>query len=98
MTRAPRMPLRVGRELLLFSFFLFIAGLDTWPLARQLDTAVPDRGDPLLLAWIVDWTSDALLHDPLHLFEAPLFPGAQHSLAFSEHLTAEALLVLPFKI
>ncbi len=70
----------------------------TWPLVRELDTAVADHGDPLLNAWIIDWNCHALSHDPLHLFDAPIFRPAEFPLAFSEHMTGVALLVLPFHL
>jgi len=81
-----------------FGFFLLLAIALTWPLAMQLDTAVADHGDPLLNAWIIDWTCHALTHAPLHLFDAPIFHPAKFSLAFSEHMTGIALLVVPFHL
>jgi len=80
------------------AFYLLLAIALTWPLAIQLDTAVSDHGDPLLNAWIVDWNCHALTHAPLHLFDAPIFHPAKFPLAFSEHMTGIALLVLPFHL
>jgi len=79
-------------------FYLILAIGLTWPLATQLDTAVADHGDPLLNAWIIDWNCHALTHEPLHLFDAPIFHPAKFPLAFSEHMTGVALLVLPFHV
>lgn len=70
----------------------------TWPLATQLSTAVPDLGDPLLNAWIVDWVCHALTRAPLQLFDAPIYYPARNMLAFSENMTGVALVVLPFHI
>jgi len=81
-----------------FAFFLLLAIALTWPLAIQLDTAVADHGDPLLNAWIIDWNCHALTHAPLRLFDAPIFHPAKFPLAFSEHMTGVALLVLPFHL
>jgi len=81
-----------------FAFFLLLAIALTWPLAMQLDTAVADHGDPLLNAWIIDWNCHALTHAPLRLFDAPIFHPAKFPLAFSEHMTGVALLVLPFHL
>jgi hypothetical protein len=78
--------------------YLVLAIILTWPLAIQLDTAVADHGDPLLNAWIIDWNCHALTHAPLHLFDAPIFHPAKFPLAFSEHMTGVALLVLPFHL
>jgi hypothetical protein len=84
------------RELALFAFYLIVAIVLTWPLAAHLPTAVSDLGDPLLNAWILDWDCYALTHQPLHLFDAPIFYPAKFSLAFSEHLAGIAILCLPF--
>jgi hypothetical protein len=79
-------------------FYLILAIGLTWPLATQLNTAVADHGDPLLNAFIIDWNCHALTHAPLHLFDAPIFHPAKFPLAFSEHMTGVALLVLPFHL
>lgn len=88
----------LARELLLGVLFVLLAIAYTWPLARNLDRFVADLGDPLLNTWILDWSVYALTHQPLHLFDAPMFAGAKYSLAFSEHLVGVALLVLPIKL
>src|SRR5689334_20141933 len=87
-----------GRHAAVFAVFLALSISLTWPLAIRLDTAVSDLGDPLLNTWILDWTSHALLHQPLHLFSPKIFHPAIYPLAYSEHLAGIALLVLPFHI
>ncbi|HEY0157490.1 MAG TPA: hypothetical protein VGF28_09415 [Thermoanaerobaculia bacterium] len=89
---------RAGRQAAIFTLFLLLAIALTWPLAANLGTAVSDRGDPLLNAWILDWTAHALLTQPLHLFDAPTFHPSLLPLAYSEHLAGVALLVLPFHL
>jgi hypothetical protein len=89
---------RVAGEIAVFALYLLLAIALTWPLASQLSTAVSDLGDPLLNAWILDWTSHALVTQPLHLFDAPIFYPSMKPLAYSEHLTGIALLVLPFHL
>lgn len=93
------MPLgaRLKRELALAVFFLAAALVFTWPLARVLSSGVADLGDPLLNAWIVDWVQHALVHQPLHLFDAPVFYPAKFPLAYSENMLAIAILMLPFR-
>jgi hypothetical protein len=86
------------REVAAFVFYLVIAIGLTWPLAIRLGTAVPDFGDPLLNAWIVDWVSYALTHRPLDLFDAPIFHPATMPLAFSENLIGIALFAIPFQL
>jgi len=89
---------RIARETAVFLGYLLLAIGYTWPLAIRLSTTVSDLGDPLLNAWILDWTSYALLHQPLRLFDAPMFYPSLMPLAYSEHLTGMALLVLPFHV
>jgi hypothetical protein len=63
----------------------------TWPLAKGLARDVPgDFGDPLLNMWILAW-------DAGHLgrFDAPIFAPHPLALAYSEHLTPQAILVWP---
>ncbi|MEA2496854.1 MAG: hypothetical protein QOJ29_4765 [Thermoleophilaceae bacterium] len=59
----------------------------TAPLAFHLGSQIPDAtDDPLLQAWQVAWDGHALLHQPLHLFDANAFWPERHSLAFSDSL------------
>ena len=88
----------IGREVLVFAAYALLSVVLTWPLARTLDTSVSDLGDPLLNTWILDWTSHALTHDPLGLFDPPMFVPSLHPLAYSEHLVGIALLTLPFHL
>lgn len=83
------------RHAAVFALFLVLSVVLTWPLAIRLDTIVSDLGDPLLVTWILDWTSHALLHQPLSLFQAPMYHPAPLTLAYSEHLTGIALFLLP---
>ena len=46
----------------------------------------PDLGDPVRTAWQVAWVGHAMLHDPLHLFDANAFYPHPLSLAFSDSL------------
>ena len=75
----------------------------TWPLAAALTTAIPwDLGDPLLNSWIIAWSADHLsrfLTGDLHAFsgywQANIFHPAPYALAYSEHLFAQAIQILP---
>jgi hypothetical protein len=60
-----------------------------------MSNSVPGLGDPLLNSWIMAWDCHQLLRNPLKLFEANSFFPEPHSLAYSEHLFASALLALP---
>ncbi len=86
------------KHALAFVAYLGLAVIFTWPVASQLETTVADEGDPLHLSWIVDWDIHALTHDPLHVFDAPVFWPSHYPLAFSENLIGIAALVLPFRL
>ena len=67
----------------------------TWPLAANLSHGVAhDAGDPILNAWILWWTTQAV---PLsaHWWNAPIFYPATGALAFSEHLLGLAPIAAP---
>lgn len=89
---------RAQREVVLAVFFIAAAIVFTWPLARVFRSGVSDLGDPLLNIWIVDWVQYGLLHQPLHLFDAPIFHPAKYPLAYSENMIAVALAMMPFRL
>ena len=86
------------RELGAFAVFLALAIAMTWPLALHLDTAVPDRGDPLFVAFVLDWVCHSLTHAPLELYNPPIFHPGLYPLAYSENMIAIALAVLPLHL
>jgi hypothetical protein len=68
----------------------------TWPLAIHVASAVPhDRGDPLLVTWILWWSMKAL---PLtqHWWNAPAFYPSTGVLGFSENLLSLVPIAAPF--
>jgi hypothetical protein len=75
----------------------------TWPLVRGLARDVPgDFGDPLLNCWILAWDADHLLRavrgDLAALggyWNANIYYPQPLALAYSDHLTAQALQILP---
>ncbi len=75
----------------------------TWPLARGITTDVPaDFGDPLLNAWVLAWDAEHMLRaisgNPGALREywnANIFHPHPLALAYSEHLTPQAAMILP---
>ena len=63
----------------------------TWPLIWHLGATVPrDIGDPLAEAWQPAWGGHALLHQPLHFFDANRFWPTKYSLAFGDALIGYA--------
>ncbi|HEY3959794.1 MAG TPA: hypothetical protein VGL68_04700 [Solirubrobacteraceae bacterium] len=64
-----------------------LAVLTTWPLILHMPSRIaPDLGDPVRTAWQVAYVGHAMLHDPLHLFNANVFYPHPLSLAFSDSL------------
>lgn len=64
-----------------------LAVLTTWPLVLHMPSRIaPDLGDPVRTAWQVAYVGHAMLHDPLHLFDANVFYPHPLSLAFSDSL------------
>jgi hypothetical protein len=89
---------RVLHEVALFAFFAFAAIALTWPFVLNVGTALSDLGDPLLNTWILDWDVDAILHQPLHVFDSPMYYPARLSLAYSENMLMIAIIMLPFRL
>jgi len=66
---------------------VLLAVLTSWPLVLHLPSRIaPDLGDPVRTAWEIAWVGHAMLHDPLHLFDANAFYPHPLSLAFSDSL------------
>jgi len=72
--------------------YVFLAGLalaviTSWPLVLHMPSRIaPDLGDPVRTAWEIAWVGHAVLHDPLHIFDANAFYPHPLSLAFSDSL------------
>jgi len=66
---------------------VLLAVITTWPLVLHMPSRIaPDLGDPVRTAWEVAWVGHAMLHNPLHLFDANAFYPHPLSLAFSDSL------------
>lgn len=74
--------------------FLVLSVVMTWPLARHLERAISDPGDPFFSTWVLDWGYHATVTDA-PLFDANILHPAKRSLAFSEHTYGITLLMLP---
>jgi hypothetical protein len=83
--------------------YAVLAVLMTWPLAAGLTHDVPsDVVDPLLNSWILAWDADHLLrflggdgHALAGFWDANIFFPRLRTLAYSEHLLAQAVQILP---
>lgn len=79
-----------------FAWFLLIAVYATWPLAAHAGTSVlGNLGDPLEVTWRLAWGAHAVVHQPLHLFDANMFHPERLTFAFSENHLGVALVVAP---
>lgn len=75
----------------------------TWPVVTHLTTRVPaDVGDPLLNCWILAWDADHLrralaghVSSFAEYWNANIFYPNPLALAYSEHLTVQAIEILP---
>ncbi|MFL5891313.1 MAG: hypothetical protein ACJ75I_01075 [Solirubrobacterales bacterium] len=62
-----------------------------WPLILNLGRDIPkDLGDPLAQAYQMAWDGHALVHQPLHFFDANQFWPFSDTLAFSDALIGYA--------
>jgi hypothetical protein len=95
---------RTGPAAVTATALYFAAALAmTWPLAAGLSHDIPwDLGDPVLNCWILQWGADHWLRflggDAgafRGYFNANIFYPEPLALAYSEHLTAQVLQVLP---
>jgi hypothetical protein len=98
MVRFPIDRRRAGEELAIVLFFVVLTHLLTWPLARNLDRAVSDPGDPYITTFTLAWVHHSLVHDMTRLFHAPIFHPHRYTLAFSENLIGVAVPTLPLAI
>jgi hypothetical protein len=79
------------------------AAVTTWPLVlhpRALLGATSGPGDPYLNLWILGWDMQTLLSNPASLvngtiFNANIFFPATSTLAYSDHLLLQSLLLAP---
>jgi hypothetical protein len=79
-----------------FGIFLAAAVVVTWPVLRHLATGVPGNlTDSLENSYVFAWDAHALLHQPLHLFDANIFFPQRLTLAYSENVLGLAVFVAP---
>ena len=89
---------RIGasRALALLGLFALLAVIHTWPLATAPAALTRhDNADALLNEWVVAWVAHQVTRDPLRLFHANIVHPEPNTLAFSEHLFAQAMMGAP---
>jgi hypothetical protein len=81
---------------LALALFVILAIAHTWPLAAGPDRySRNDNMDTQLNEWTMAWVAHAVVHDPLHLFDANIFYPEKHTLAFSENLVVQGVMAMP---
>jgi hypothetical protein len=76
--------------------FVALTVVHTWPLASAPGYwSRTDNGDTSLNAWAVTWVARTLPVDPLRLYDANIFHPEKRTLAYSEHLVAQGVMVMP---
>ena len=81
---------------LAFALFVILAIAHTWPLASAPGRySRNDNMDTQLNEWTMAWVAHAVVHDPVHLFDANIFYPEKHTLAFSENLVVQGVMAMP---
>jgi len=70
--------------------------LMTWPLVSRLNLI--EAGDSSYFAWVMAWTTRALLHDPLSLPHANTLYPLRYALFLDEPIVATSILSLPLRL
>lgn len=69
----------------------------THPLIFNLGTLITGYGDELLIAWIHNWVFNALLSNPLDIFNANIYFPHENSLAYSDFFLISTIFgIVPF--
>lgn len=92
------MPVRRAVYVLIPLGFIALALLVTYPTAARLSDFTVIATDSLLEAWTLHWDAHAMLGGLaglLHLWDANIIFPYPDTLAFSEHLLAHAVILLP---
>jgi hypothetical protein len=86
---------RFARHLPALALFALFAVASTWPLATRMDDTLVSWGDPVFQTWTLAWDWHALRDDPRDIFDANVFYPWRNTLAYSDHLFGQAIMVLP---
>jgi hypothetical protein len=76
-------------------FFVLATVLMTWPLARDIRTAIVDHDDGLFGIWRMAWVAHQLPRAPRALFGANIFAPTPGTLALSDAALLQGLLAAP---
>lgn len=79
----------------MFLFFLVVSFVLLWPLSGYLASSTTNEGDGLAQIWSIGWDIHALTTDPANLFNGNLFYPYINTIAYTDHLLAQALQAMP---
>lgn len=86
----------MGPALAALALFVALAVVHTWPLASAPATlSRNDNADTVLHEWTLAWVAHQIIRDPVHLFDANIFYPQHDTLAYSDHLFPQAMMVAP---
>ena len=83
------------RHLPALAILSLFAIVQTWPLARHSRDTLATWGDPVFQMWTLAWNWHAVTTAPLDIFDANVFYPWRNTLAYSDHLFGQSLLVWP---
>jgi hypothetical protein len=76
--------------------FAALATLHTWPMPSDpAHLTRLDNDDTAFNTWVIAWVARQIAHNPLALFQAPIFYPASDALAFSEHMLVQGMTSAP---
>ena len=77
------------------ALFVGLSVLMLYPLSLHPADQLRDLGDPLEYAWVLGYSAQRLVVDPLRLYAGNIFFPYQDALAFSDSTITNTLLALP---
>jgi hypothetical protein len=78
--------------------FAFFSVLMTWPLALHMSSRLVTWGDPVFQAWTLAWNVHAWTTDPLNVFNTNVLYPYRNTLAYSDHLFGQTLMIAPLRL
>jgi hypothetical protein len=78
--------------LVVFSALVIV---QTWPLARRSRDTLATWGDPVFQMWTMAWNWHAVTTAPLGIFNSNVFYPWRNTLAYSDHLFGQSLMIWP---
>jgi hypothetical protein len=78
--------------------FLVFTVVMTWPLVLNMRDTLVTWGDPVFQAWTMAWNVHAWTTNPLDVFNANVLYPYRNTLAYSDHLFGQTIMVAPIML